>query len=82
MMSSASAAILRTSSPAGTHRSIINTVNRIIGEGMHTPQMVKRLEADGSQPAERMTPEQLRATIAREYAEIEQQVKTLNVKIQ
>jgi tripartite-type tricarboxylate transporter receptor subunit TctC len=29
-----------------------------------------------------MTPEQLKATIAREYAEIEQQVKQLNIKIQ
>lgn len=44
--------------------------------------MVKRLAADGSQPAERMTPEELRATLAREYAELEQQVKQLNIKIQ
>ena len=31
--------------------------------------------------AERMTPEQLKATMVREYAEIEQLVKQLNIKI-
>ena len=49
---------------------------------MHSPQMAQRLSADGSQPADRMTPEELKATIAREYAEIEQQVKQVNIKIQ
>ena len=44
--------------------------------------MAQRLESDGSQPAERMTPAQLSATIAREYAEMEQQVKQLNIRIQ
>ena len=39
-------------------------------------------EAEGAQPAERMTPEQLRATIAREYLELEQTVKRLNIKIE
>jgi tripartite-type tricarboxylate transporter receptor subunit TctC len=68
--------------PAGTPRAIVNAINRVIGDGMHTPQMTQRLQADGSQPAERMTPEQLKATIAREYAEIEQQVRQLNIKIQ
>jgi len=68
--------------PAGTARPIIIRINRIVGDGMHSPQMKQRLEADGSQPAERMTPEQLRATMAREYVEIEQQVKELDVKIQ
>ena len=48
---------------------------------MHSPQMVQRLQADGAQPAERMTPEQLRATMAHDYAEIEQRVKQLNIKI-
>ena len=68
--------------PAGTPRPIIAAINRVVSEGMHSPQMTQRLEADGSQPAERMTPEQLRATLAREYAEIEQQVKEMNVKLQ
>ncbi|HYC44653.1 MAG TPA: tripartite tricarboxylate transporter substrate binding protein [Burkholderiales bacterium] len=68
--------------PAGTPRPIIEAVSRVVSDGMHAPQMAKRLVADGSQPAERTTPEQLRATIAREYAEIEKQVKQLKLKIE
>jgi tripartite-type tricarboxylate transporter receptor subunit TctC len=68
--------------PAGTSRAIIAAINRVVSDGMHSPQMTQRLEADGSQPAERMTPEQFKATLAREYAEIEQQVKHMNIKIQ
>jgi tripartite-type tricarboxylate transporter receptor subunit TctC len=68
--------------PAGTPRAIIATINRVVSDGMHSPQMAQRLAADGSQPAERMTPGELKATIAREYAEIEQQLKRLNIKIQ
>ena len=68
--------------PAGTPRAIIAAINRVVSDGMHSPQMTQRLQADGSQPAERMTPEQLRETVARDYAELEQQVKQLNLKIQ
>ncbi len=68
--------------PAGTPRPIIAAINRIVSDGMHTPQMAQRLAADGSQPAERMTPEELKSAMTREYAEIEQQVKRLNIKIQ
>ena len=68
--------------PAGTPRAIITTINRVVSEGMHAPQMAQRLASDGSQPAERMTPEELKATMVREYAEIEQQVKQLNIKFE
>ncbi len=68
--------------PAGTPRAIIAAINRVVSDGMHTPQMAQRLAADGSQPAERMTPDELRVSIAHEYALIEQQVKRLNVKLQ
>ena len=68
--------------PAGTPPAILSAINRVVSDGMHSPQMTQRLEADGSYPAERMTPDQFRATIAREYAEIEQQMKQLNIKIQ
>jgi hypothetical protein len=54
----------------------------VVSDGMHSPQMRQKLEADGSQPAERMTPEQLKVTMVREYAELEQQVKQLNIKIE
>jgi len=68
--------------PAGTPRAITAALNRTIIDGMHSPQMVQRLLADGSQPAERMTPEQFKAALAREYVEVEQQVKRLNIKIE
>jgi len=68
--------------PAGTPPAIIAAINRVVSDGMHSPQMAQRLASDGSQPAERMTPAELKATIAREYAEIEQQVKQLNIKIE
>jgi tripartite-type tricarboxylate transporter receptor subunit TctC len=68
--------------PAGTPRAIITAINRVVSDGMHSSQMRQRLEADGSQPAERMTPEQLKAAMAREYAEIDQQMKQMNIKIE
>jgi len=68
--------------PAGTPRRILNALNRVVSDGMYSPQMVQRLQADGSQPAERMTPGQLKAALAREYAEVEEQVKRLNIKIE
>lgn len=66
--------------PAGTPRPIVLALNRTIADGMHSPQMAQRLAADGSEPAERLTPEQFKAEIAREYAEVVQQVKQLNLK--
>ena len=68
--------------PAGTPRPIIAAINRVVSDGMHSPQMKQKLEAEGAQPAERMTPEQFKATIAREFAELEQTVKRLNIKIE
>ena len=68
--------------PAGTPRNITAAINRVVSNGMHTPQMAHRLAADGSQPAERMSPDELRTTMAQEYAEIEKQIKRLNIKIQ
>jgi tripartite-type tricarboxylate transporter receptor subunit TctC len=68
--------------PAGTPRAIVAAMNRVVSDGMHSPEMAKRLEGDGSQPAERMTPEQLRATLAREYAELDKQVRESNIKFQ
>jgi tripartite-type tricarboxylate transporter receptor subunit TctC len=55
-------------------------INRVVSEAMNTPQMVQRLDADGSEPAERMTPEQLRAELTRNYVEFVEQVKELGLK--
>lgn len=66
--------------PAGTPRAILLAINRIVSDGMQAPKTVQRLAADGSQPAERMTPDEYRAAQVREYAEIEQQVKQMDLK--
>ncbi len=66
--------------PAGTPRPIIAAINRVVTESMNAPQMVQRLAADGSEPAERATPEQLRAELTGNYAEFVRQVKELGLK--
>jgi tripartite-type tricarboxylate transporter receptor subunit TctC len=67
--------------PAGTPRPIINAINRAVGDFINSPQMAQKLAAEGSQPAERMTPEELKTAFAREYEETERQVKQLKVKL-
>jgi len=68
--------------PAGTPPAIIASINKVVTEAMHTPQMEKRLAADGSHPAERMTPAQMKATMTQELAEMRRQIKDLKLKIQ
>lgn len=65
---------------AGTPRPIIQAINRVVSDGMHAPQMAQKLAVDGSEPAERMTPEQLKADLARHYVELVKQVKELDLK--
>jgi tripartite-type tricarboxylate transporter receptor subunit TctC len=67
--------------PAGTPRPIILAINRHVGDFMHSPQMAQKLAAEGSEPAERMTPDQFKAYFAREYEEVEKQVKQIKVKL-
>ena len=66
--------------PAGTPRPIVAALHRVVGDGMHAPQMARRLASEGAQPGDRMTPDELKVSNAREYVEIEQQVKQLNLK--
>ena len=67
--------------PAGTPRSIINALNRLVVDFMNAPQMAQKLAAEGSQPGERATPQELKAAFAREYEEVERQVSQLKVKL-
>ena len=67
--------------PAGTPRPIILAINRVVSAGMTSPQMVQKLAAEGSEPAGRMTPDELKAQIAREYVEAEKGVGQLNIKL-
>lgn len=71
----------RLFAPAGTPRSILVAINRVVSDGMHAPAMTQRLAAEGAQPGERATSEEIRAQLVRDYAELEQQVKQLNVKL-
>jgi tripartite-type tricarboxylate transporter receptor subunit TctC len=66
--------------PARTPPAILSAINRVVSDGMHSPQMAKRLAADGSEPAERMSPGQLRAAMQKRLAEYKEQVKGLNLK--
>jgi tripartite-type tricarboxylate transporter receptor subunit TctC len=66
--------------PAGTPKGITAAINRLVIEGMNTPQMVQRIALEGSEPAERMTPQELRATLGREYLEVERSVIAMGKK--
>lgn len=65
---------------AGTPRPITLALNTVVSDGMHTPQMVQKLTADGSEPAERMSAEKLKAELTAYAVEIDKQVKELGLK--
>jgi tripartite-type tricarboxylate transporter receptor subunit TctC len=65
--------------PAKTPRPIVAAVNRVVSDGMHSPEMSKQLAASGSQPGERMTLEKLKSVVAGEYAEIVTTAKDLKL---
>jgi tripartite-type tricarboxylate transporter receptor subunit TctC len=67
--------------PAGTPRPVIAALNRAVGVFMNSPQMAGKLSAEGSEAAERITPEQYKANFAREYDELEREIKQLKVKL-
>jgi tripartite-type tricarboxylate transporter receptor subunit TctC len=67
--------------PAGTPRAVIDAINRQVGEFMNSPQMTQKLTAEGSQPGERMSPDEFKAAFARDYAEVEKQIRQIKVKI-
>ena len=67
--------------PAKTPRPIVATLNRIVGDYMSSPPVAQKFAAEGSTAAERMSPEELKALFAREYEEVERQVKQLKVKL-
>jgi tripartite-type tricarboxylate transporter receptor subunit TctC len=66
--------------PAGTPRAITAAINRVVTEGMNAPQMVERLALEGTEPSERMTPQELKTALAGEYQEIERSVIALSQK--
>jgi tripartite-type tricarboxylate transporter receptor subunit TctC len=67
--------------PAGTPRPVILAINRVVTDGMNSPQMVQKLAAEGSEPAERMTPDEFKVQFAREYVEAEKQAQQVKIKL-
>ena len=67
--------------PAGTPRPIVAAIHRVVSDGLNSPRMTQRLAAEGSLPDERLTPDQFKAFLAREYEEVERQVRRLDVKL-
>ena len=65
--------------PAKTPPPLLEAIHRVVSDGMHTPQVMQRLAADGSEPAERMSRAELKKALAREYADLERAVKELNL---
>ena len=66
--------------PAGTPAGILRRVNDAVGTAMRTPEMRKRLTADGSEPADAHTPDQFKAEIAKEFIEVVKQVAQMDIK--
>lgn len=65
--------------PAKTPGAIVAAINRVVSEGMNAPAVEKQLIARGSEAVDPMSPKELRAIVARDYAEIEQTVKQLGL---
>jgi tripartite-type tricarboxylate transporter receptor subunit TctC len=65
--------------PARTPDRILTAINRAVTEGMNAPDVARRLIASGSEPVDAMSPKELKAIVAREYAEIEKSVKQLGL---
>jgi len=67
--------------PAGTSMNIVRAMAAAVAQGMNSPDTVKLLAADGSEPYPPTTPDAFKAKFAREYAELEKLVKTANIKV-
>jgi len=67
--------------PAGTSTNIVRAMAAAVAQGMNSPDTVKLLAADGSEPYPPTTPDEFRAKFAREYAELEKLVRAANIKI-
>lgn len=66
--------------PAGTSPAIITAINGVVSKGMNAPEVEKRLAASGSEAVDPMSPKELKAALARDYADVEQSVKQLGLK--
>lgn len=67
--------------PKGTPAPIILAINRIVSEGLNTPELEKQIQARGGEAVDPMSPAELKKVVARDYGEIQKQVKELNIKL-
>jgi tripartite-type tricarboxylate transporter receptor subunit TctC len=67
--------------PAGTSPAIVRAMSVVVAQAMNSPDTVKLLAADGSEPIPPATPAQFKAKFAREYAELQKLVRAANIKI-
>jgi tripartite-type tricarboxylate transporter receptor subunit TctC len=67
--------------PAGTSPAIVRAMSAVVGQAMNSPDTVKLLAADGSEPIPPTTPAEFKAKFAREYAELEKLVRAADIKL-
>ena len=68
--------------PAGTPAPIVRAINAVVRKGVNTPETIKALAAEGSEPAPPMSPDELRNKFNTDYARLEKLIKSINVRIQ
>jgi tripartite-type tricarboxylate transporter receptor subunit TctC len=67
--------------PAGTSPAIVRAMSAVVAQAMNSPDTVKLLAADGSEPIPPATPAEFKAKFAREYVELEKLVRAANIKL-
>jgi tripartite-type tricarboxylate transporter receptor subunit TctC len=67
--------------PAGTSPTIVRALSAVVAQAMNSPDTVKLLAADGSEPIPPTTPGEFKAKFAREYAELEKLVRAADIKL-
>lgn len=67
--------------PAGTPAAITRAISQVVGQGMNSPETVKHLAADGSEPAPPSTPEAFKAKFVKDYADLEKVIRAANIKL-
>jgi tripartite-type tricarboxylate transporter receptor subunit TctC len=68
--------------PPGTPPQIVRAINTVVRQGVNTPETVKTLAAEGSEPAPPMTPDEFKTRFNADYARLDKLIKTINVRIQ
>ena len=67
--------------PAGTPRPIIAALNKVIPDGMHSPQMAQTARGRRQRAGRAHDARGAQGSLAREYVEVERTVKALDLKL-